>query len=157
MSLARRIFAVSVFPLVLGGSVAWALLALERGVSPEKAILGPTVVPALLLIVLEHVFPYHRSWLRNHGDLGVDVAYLPWSGLFAGLAQGGVYLAIAPAAVWLSGRVGAPLWPQAWPLLAQLVLAIGTAMVLGNGFAIRQNKHGKMLFLMPLSLTHLFI
>ena len=29
-------------------------------------------------------------------------------------------------------------------LLAQLVLAIGAAMILGNGFAIYQNKQGKM-------------
>ena len=141
MSIGRRIFAVTVFPLVLGGSVAWALLALERGVSPEKAILGPTVVPALLLIVLEHVFPYHRSWLRNHDDLGVDVAYLAWSGLFAGLAQGGVYLAIAPAAVWLSGRVGAPLWPQAWPLLAQLVLALVVAELPKYWFHRLEHEH----------------
>ena len=29
-------------------------------------------------------------------------------------------------------------------LLAQLVLAIGGAMMLGNGFAIYQHKHGRM-------------
>ena len=151
MTRLERVVSVSVFPVVFGGSLLCALALMRRGMEPNLAVAGPTLVPAGIVLVLERLFPHHRSWLRNHGDLGVDVAYLAWSGLFAGLAQAGIYLAIAPAAVWLSARVGAPLWPQAWPWLAQLVLALVVAELPKYWFHRLEHEHD---FLWRIHATH---
>ena len=98
MSAARWIFSVTVFPAVLGGALAWAAAAMARGVEPELAIAGPTVAPALLLVGLERLFPRHRSWLRSHGDVRVDLLHLVNVSLFAGATRVAVYAACAPAA-----------------------------------------------------------
>jgi sterol desaturase/sphingolipid hydroxylase (fatty acid hydroxylase superfamily) len=127
VSIPERIFSVSVFPLVLGGVMAWAAWSMHAGVNPEAAIAGPTFVPALLLIGLERIFPYHRSWLGWQSDVRTDLAHLVSVGFAAGLMRPLVTLAIAPAAIWLAGRLGVGPWPHGWHWVPQLALALVVA------------------------------
>jgi sterol desaturase/sphingolipid hydroxylase (fatty acid hydroxylase superfamily) len=115
------------FPLVLGGAVAWTAHSLRAGVAPDAALVGPFLVPALLILVLEHVFPHHRSWLRSRGDVRVDLAHAVSVGLTTRVVQLGVLLAALPIATTLGERHGSPLWPTEWSWALQLPLALAVA------------------------------
>jgi sterol desaturase/sphingolipid hydroxylase (fatty acid hydroxylase superfamily) len=124
---ARSVFSVTVFPVVMAGSLLWAGLDLGAGVDPERALLGPTVASALLILALERVFPHHRSWLRSHGDVRVDLAHLVSVTLTAALVRLGVFAAALAPAAWLAARADVALWPAGSPWPVQLVLALVVA------------------------------
>ena len=128
MSRVERILSVTVFPVVLAGSVAVALYLIEAGYSPET-ITGPLVLLAGLIVAgLERVLPHHRSWLHSKGDLGPDLAYLIGVGTLVSLLVTPLSLSLGLLFLgWLSQHVDAQLWPTAWPLLAQLPLALVVA------------------------------
>jgi len=115
------------FPLVLGGALAWAVASLRSGTAPDEAIVGPLVVPGLLIMVLEHVFPHHRSWLRSRGDVRVDLAHLVSVGLTTRVVQLGLLFAALPVAAAWSESLGTPLWPTEWSWALQLPLALAVA------------------------------
>ena len=119
-----RIFSWTVFPLVLGASLAAAIVMMEHGVEPWGVIPPVNVAAFLLILGLERVFPYQQGWLHSRGDLRVDVGFALIDAaclelLRPFLLAGGVVLA-----GWLSASLGAELWPRTWPLLAQLLLAL---------------------------------
>jgi sterol desaturase/sphingolipid hydroxylase (fatty acid hydroxylase superfamily) len=127
MRAARRLVSLCAFPLVLGGTCLGAALAMRSGTRPETALAVATVLPAFLILGLERVFPAHRAWLRSHGDVRVDLAHLVSVSLTAGLVRTGVFVAFAPAAVWLAARTDGGVWPHAWPWAPQVVLALVVA------------------------------
>lgn len=128
MSNVERIFSVSVFPLAMIVSVG---VMLQLITSESDIQLGTGLVilgVALTVMVLEHVFPYHRSWLKSRGDIGPDIAYA------LGVQQGVTILVVPVVAYlglgaleWLGGVGGADLWPSEWQYLAQLPLALVVA------------------------------
>lgn len=139
MSSARTLFAWSVFPIFLVGSVVVSIWQMERGVAPELAFVGPTVATYLLVMLLEHLLPLHREWNRPRGDIQVDLGHLIVSGavtlqllrplmLVLGVALGG----------WLSAALGSQIWPRHWPLAVQLVLAL----VIGEFFMYWAHRLG---------------
>jgi sterol desaturase/sphingolipid hydroxylase (fatty acid hydroxylase superfamily) len=113
-----------VFPIILGCSLAIAI-ALEPRVGAAAALMIAEGLGALAIITGERRLTYRPAWLRSHGDVATDVAHALISGigttqLLRMLVQaGGVVLAGA-----LSAAFGATLWPDSWPLLAQLALAL---------------------------------
>ncbi len=110
-------------PGTLAVAIGVALLALANGVAV------PVVLPLVLLasIVwvagLERLLPYRPDWNRARGDLLADALYLPTTSAVAALMR----LAIATLGVgfagWISVRFGSSVWPQSWPLAAQLLLS----------------------------------
>jgi sterol desaturase/sphingolipid hydroxylase (fatty acid hydroxylase superfamily) len=115
------------FPLLLGGALLWTDSTMRSGVEPDRAMLGPFLVPAVLILVLERLFPHHRSWLNSRGDVHVDLAHALSVGLTTRGVQLGLLALAVPAAGALAARVGAPLWPGAWPWALQLLLALVVA------------------------------
>ena len=74
MTRTERIFSVTVFPAVLGGSIAIGLYLIATEHRPEMSF-GLLVLSAGLVVFgLERLFPYHRSWLHSKGDLAPDLA-----------------------------------------------------------------------------------
>jgi sterol desaturase/sphingolipid hydroxylase (fatty acid hydroxylase superfamily) len=77
------------------------------------------------IALAERRWPYRREWLRDHDDTGTDIAHALFSGI--GVTQimrlivqaAGVGIAAA-----LSTAFGSTLWPSAWPIVAQLTLAL---------------------------------
>jgi len=120
----ERLFAASSFPIALFGSLAIAVAILEGGGSPAWAFGLSMGFGYLLVIAGERLYPHVPDWNRNHGDIATDAA---WAGSV--VATGPVVgIASTAAGAWigvqLSGWLGSPLWPDAWPLVAQLALAL---------------------------------
>ncbi len=119
------LFAVAFFPLVFSGALGGALVALERGVDPLVALLGAQLPAFAAVIAAERVFPLHPSWNRSQGDLRTDIVHLAVTAL--GVTRLVELLAVTGAAlvaIRLAGAGDLGWWPQGWPLLAQLLLAM---------------------------------
>ncbi len=132
-------FQWSVFPLVMGGSVAWSIYWMATGVSAPVAILVPQISAFVVVAILEHIFPYHRSWNLPRDDIRVDATHSLSIGAMVVLvtpfvASGGVAIG-----GWLSSEFGMGLWPSHWPLLVQLALAL----VVGElpGYTVHRLEH----------------
>ena len=139
MSSARTVFAWTIFPVVLGGAVAFTIWQMARGVDPIIAFVGPTIAAYFLLLTLERLLPYHRSWNRSRGDLHVDLGHLVVSGAFTVELLRPFMLAFGLwAGAWVSAALGVEIWPQEWPLVLQLVLAL----VLGEFFMYWAHRLG---------------
>jgi sterol desaturase/sphingolipid hydroxylase (fatty acid hydroxylase superfamily) len=97
---------------------------MERGLEPWLVILPVSGVTLLLVLVLERVFPYQKSWLHSTGDLQVDVGFALVDSVWLELIRPLILAGGVVGGGWLAARVGADLWPHGWPLLAQLLLAL---------------------------------
>jgi sterol desaturase/sphingolipid hydroxylase (fatty acid hydroxylase superfamily) len=131
MASARDWFAMTIFPIVLGASIAATIWTMDRGVDPALAFTGPVVAAYLIVMCLERVLPFHRSWQRSYGDIHVDLGHLVVSGAVTLQLLRPAMLALAVAlGSWLSPVLGAGVWPNGWPLVVQLV----PALVVGEFF-----------------------
>ena len=123
------------FPLVVTAMVAYALatpsldLAGALGL-PEAANPGLRPASAILLFyaliaVLERLFPHRPEWNRSHGDVRTDVFHLLFTGAASQALVAAVVLGpLSLLSIWVSGAAGGALWPDQWPMLAQLALAL---------------------------------
>jgi len=117
-------FSWSVFPVVMFGSVALSIAIFANGGSESLATLVGLLFGYTIVIVGERLYPFVPDWNRNHDDVATDAA---WAGTT--LVTGAI---LRPASVivgaWLAARLsaslGSPLWPDDWPLAAQLALAL---------------------------------
>lgn len=119
-----RALTYGTFPVVFGGAMAIALAGMGVGWDPVWTAMGLTAAVVLALFVLERVHPHARSWLHSRGDLRTDLVHNAvnfWIPEVYTVLFVGVFTAVGAR---LSESVGANLWPSAWPLLAQLLLAL---------------------------------
>ena len=119
------LFSYIVFPLVLGvGLLATWYLSAVVG-NPIAVAVSISLLAMVVVGVLERVMPYRRDWNTPRGDISTDFWHtlinqvllsrglnVLWLGLLAGTSAS------------LAARYGGALWPDDWPLLAQLVLAL---------------------------------
>lgn len=120
MNRLRTLLRFAAFPLLFGGAglSAWA------GHTPESAAwLMPVIVAAVLLLTfgLERVLPYAERW--NAGpDTGADLAYLGATSAVVAVAEAAAWgVAALLLGLWSGGGA---LWPTAWPVAAQVLLAV---------------------------------
>ena len=136
---APRIFQWGVFPFVLTTVIAGSYYLMAAGVDPALSILGPQFVAFFVVAVSERIFPYHDSWLHSQNDIRVDATHTVGIGLTTGLLAPFVVSAGVAVAAWLSTVVGSQLWPEEWPLVAQIALAL----VIGElpGYWVHRGQH----------------
>lgn len=93
---------------------------------PEPTLFAVTFTGLYAVVaLLERRLPYRGGWNQPQGDVATDVAHLFLSGMGTNaLVQATAVAAAIAGAAWLSRRLGAPLWPNHWPLVAQLPLAL---------------------------------
>ncbi len=101
-----------------------AVLALDRIVTQDYGWLGFNVLYvgfALALLVLERLLPYEPSWRRPDRQLSLDIGHTL-------LTKGGGQMAVVSAGLLGLAELAAPdsslLWPNDWPLCAQVILGL---------------------------------
>ncbi|MBM4381824.1 MAG: sterol desaturase family protein [Deltaproteobacteria bacterium] len=111
------------FPVVLGAALVAGEAVVTRGGQPAVVLLAS----ALVVLVAERLWPHLSSWQRSHRDVAVDLAHVVsvTAASFATLQL--VPPLLAPLAAALAPLGTAQLWPNSWPLLAQLPLALVVA------------------------------
>jgi sterol desaturase/sphingolipid hydroxylase (fatty acid hydroxylase superfamily) len=112
---------------VFFGAVGTGIALLERGVDAPIALLSGQLSAFALVILFERIFPYHESWNHSQGDLLTDVFHLLGTTLTSSVL---VPLLLTLVLIQLAGGPSLGWWPEAWPLAAQLALA----MVVGEFF-----------------------
>ena len=119
----RNLVGWLILPVVVGGVLGGAILALERGVAAGVVTAIGGVLAILLVVLLERVRPYRAHWNRAQGDLATDAAYIPTYFGVNALLEPSVRAVSVTLGGAVSATLGIGLWPGEWPLLAQLVLA----------------------------------
>ena len=120
----RRLVAWTAFPLLLTAAVVATVSLVERGWEPWVAF-GPVVFSTFLVIlVLERLFPFRRRWLRSHRDIHVDALYAGLDSAGLELFRPLVYTGAVAVGGWLATRGDSGVWPESWPLVAELGLAL---------------------------------
>src|SRR5262245_62120225 len=115
-----RVVSVLFFPLVLGGALAAGAWVVARGGQPVLVL----AASALCVLCRQRLWPHLPSWQRSHRDVAVDLAHVVSVSLTSFAMQAIVPRALAPLAAALAPLGTASLWPESWPLLAQLPLAL---------------------------------
>jgi sterol desaturase/sphingolipid hydroxylase (fatty acid hydroxylase superfamily) len=120
----RSALKVAAYPAVTGGAIAFALFAIARGW--PAWLVGVVVVTAasVAVEVLERVIPYRAAWARPRGDFRTDVLHWALSNRAFDLGAFVAITSMAPVGRALAARLGTDLWPRAWPLFAQALLAL---------------------------------
>lgn len=112
----RNALKIAYAPLMVGGfngAAVWILAS-----DAARLWLLPLLLAAVATsFAVERLIPYEPGWNRDRGDTGRDVVY-------AFAYEASVYLSVAlvPLLTLLSPASG--LWPSAWPLWGQLLLAV---------------------------------
>ncbi len=113
------------FPLILACTVGLAIAMTERGVAPPMVVLIVSTAAIVLIFGAERLWPFIPDWNRAQGDVTTDLSHMMVSGIGMTSLARPLVLALG---VTLAGRLedvlGLSLWPGAWPLWAQLALAL---------------------------------
>ena len=124
-----RAVSLLIFPLVLGGALAAGALIAARGGAPIVVLL----VAAPVVFAAERLFPHLPAWNRSHRDVWVDLGHVASVTLASAATQAVVPAVLAPLAASLTPLGTQRLWPEGWPLLMQLPLALLTAELFQYG------------------------
>jgi sterol desaturase/sphingolipid hydroxylase (fatty acid hydroxylase superfamily) len=118
----RNVLRHLIFPVTLVAALLVAHEMLARGSAPQAVIvIWFGLMPGVAL--LERLLPRHPDWNRSHDDLGTDIIYFPTNLVVAGglgALWGGLHIVLATE---LQRAVGSPVWPSAWPIALQVLLA----------------------------------
>jgi sterol desaturase/sphingolipid hydroxylase (fatty acid hydroxylase superfamily) len=123
-SLGSLLFSWTVFPVALCGSVGLSIHMLGLGHTINVATIAGLGFGYLVVILGERLYPFVPAWNRNHADFGTDAA---WAG--TGFVSAPLF---APIYALLGAGLGgllsiewqSSLWPNQWPLIGQLILAL---------------------------------
>jgi ornithine lipid hydroxylase len=128
--LLRRAF----FPGFVTSLAAWAVWTAGGGPARSLGLDGPAGEGAGLVLAIligwsavaaaERLLPFRRDWNRSHRDVPADVAYLATGATVHSLAQPVLGLVGAVLLRVWQGPAGRGSWPNSWPLVAQLALAL---------------------------------
>jgi sterol desaturase/sphingolipid hydroxylase (fatty acid hydroxylase superfamily) len=91
------------------------------------ATYAPVLAAAIAIVVLELRFPERAEWRPRRSDVASDAAFMAIVQI--ALPRILAVLAVFAVANWMHEHAPSPVWPHAWPLLAQVV-----AMVLAVDF-----------------------
>lgn len=124
----------ALYPGILLGSALLSSALLGAGWSAGAVVASCSVLFALLCFACERGFPETARWRLDRVETGADLLHAAISNpvpaaLFRALCFG----AIAGASELLASRAGSAPWPSAWPLAAQLVLALLVAEAASYG------------------------
>lgn len=113
-----KVIYLSLHPALLVATLLLIQFSPDPALTVGIALLGSQ----LILRLAERQFPAHPTWKQSWSDIGGVVVISIISVVFAGVAEGVYDLLLGPAFAGFQNWAGV-LWPVAWPLLAQVILA----------------------------------
>ncbi len=122
-SLVERWLPVLAFPVTMGCALTatWLGFAVFDVPHTAAAALAVFIFGFILIPVMERVLPYRENWNQGDDDTRTDIIHLLISnGLVASLEKTLLVAALVGMTSWLANSAGGSLWPDEWPLLAQL-------------------------------------
>ena len=123
-----RFVAAAAFPATLGLTVGLTSHAMAGGAAPADVTGQAILAAAIVVLVLERLFPYHRSWLRSHDDVRVDLGWAVTIGALDALMRPALFA----LAVFLAGAIGPGLDLGLWPREASWLLQLPLALVVAE-------------------------
>jgi sterol desaturase/sphingolipid hydroxylase (fatty acid hydroxylase superfamily) len=133
-----------VFPVIVGGALLLAVV-LEPRVGAVIALLVAQGSGALAIVAGERLLPFRPAWNRSHGDVVTDVAHAVVSGIGTTQIVRVLVQAVGlVVAARVSRALGSTLWPDGWPLPAQLALALVVAELPQYWLHRWQHEHGAL-------------
>lgn len=122
----RSLLAATVYPVTMVTGVALSYLLLYQWQWPLYSILLPLATAFILVGVMERVQPYRPQWNQSHGDVLTDVVYITVNLALREVVNllGRLGLVALLAALLAGANFSLDWWPQTWPIVLQLILAI---------------------------------
>lgn len=96
---------------------------------------------AIVLFFAERALPFERSWLKNDGQISVDLAH---TALSKGVAQVLIVVGAVFGLAEFFAESGLNIWPTEWPLIAQVIL--GLIIIEAGLYAAHRLSHEVPLF-----------
>ena len=119
------VFERTIFPLILGGGIAFSITSMNAGDNEALAVLPPLIYAYVAIAILERVFFWRTEWLHSNGDLKVDIGHFFVSGIFTNQALASPATALSVVlATWLADLTGGSFWPTHLSLWIQLPIAL---------------------------------
>lgn len=133
----RRVLESLLFPVVLFGGVAAGATGMALGGSPAGWVAGVTATAAAVLLVAQRWIPYEARWRGTPGEFGVDLVHSGLTGLTSEAVRAGLWAALVGMA---ADRGPSGPWPDDWPWVAQLALAL----IVGDlgAYVVHRGAHG---------------
>jgi len=149
--MAARLVESLLYPVVLAGSLALAFGMLDAGWAPAWIVPAASVFFALLCLACERVFPATPRWRVDAGEVRADLLHALLSNpLPTALYRSLFFAGIVGLSDAITARLGTGLWPQGWPRVAQVALALLVAEA--ASYAIHRFLHESRLW--PLHAVH---
>ncbi|MEM6926720.1 MAG: sterol desaturase family protein [Myxococcota bacterium] len=125
MHLGRTLVAHSAYPVLLAATVLTARWLDQVGWSPLVSVGLLTVVVGGVIALLEVVLPARREWGLTPRALAIDLLHsVVTSGGAAQVAKALVLSVGTMVSIVLVDWTGSGVWPDEWPFLVQLALAV---------------------------------
>jgi len=139
------------YPGVLAGSLLLGLTLIEAGVAPSVVLASNGLLFALLCFATERRFGAADAWRLDPVEARADVLHALISNpIPSALLRVTLSTSVVAASAWAAKRIGFPLWPTHWPILAQFVLALLAVELVS--YAVHRALHGRPLW--PLHAVH---
>lgn len=116
--------AVLGFPVIVTLAIGSWISAVESGIDPNLAATLLIVASFALIALTERLVPWQRTWLHSRGDLRTDIGLALSNGVVTGVLTPLALAGFAVLGAAIASRIGVGLWPDQWPWIAQLALAL---------------------------------
>jgi sterol desaturase/sphingolipid hydroxylase (fatty acid hydroxylase superfamily) len=125
MKTIRPLITYGLFPLSFLGAMLFAIYGMGKGIDEGLILIIVAVSTVVITLVFEKVHPKHLNWNKAHNDVKTDVFHLIVSMLILPqLLEAGLRALLLVVALKISAFVGFTIWPEHWPLILQLILAM---------------------------------
>ena len=127
----RYITSILLFPGVLVAAMSASLLGPRLGWGTSATVFGTLTGVGLVLLLFERILPYRPEWNETQGDVGTDLLHLALTQItLSRLLEAGLLTLLAAGTIRISAWAGGSIWPNHWPLLVQLTVALlGTDLI----------------------------
>jgi sterol desaturase/sphingolipid hydroxylase (fatty acid hydroxylase superfamily) len=125
MTLLRACITYGFFPGWFCGAMVAALIGFQAGISVPLLLFGIAFTTAGTVAIVERFHPEHPRWKEYREDVPTDILHVVVSqGIIPAAVEAGTAALVLGLALSAADLLGSATWPAAWPLGAQVALAM---------------------------------